>query len=80
VQFLAGQVSFDRAMFGGGQVSFDAAEFSGAQVSFGGARFSGGEVDFSGARDWSVPPAFDWPADSPPQGVKLPGKQDQPQP
>jgi hypothetical protein len=35
------------------------------------AEFRGGTVDFSHARDWSVPPAFDWPVDSPPQEVRL---------
>jgi uncharacterized protein YjbI with pentapeptide repeats len=79
-QFYGATVVFGVARFYGGTVVFGVARFSGGTVDFGGAQFSGGDVDFSHARDWSVPPAFDWPADSPPQGVRLPGKQDQPQP
>jgi uncharacterized protein YjbI with pentapeptide repeats len=87
-KFSGGEVSFNGANFSGGKVSFDAAEFSGAMVSFregkfsGGevsffaAKFPGGEVDFSDPRDWSSPPKFSW-IDIPPQGVKLPHKEDQ---
>jgi uncharacterized protein YjbI with pentapeptide repeats len=87
-EFSGGEVSFNGAKFSGGEVSFDAAEFSGATVSFregkfsGGkvsflaAKFPGGEVDFSDPGDWSSPPKFAW-IDIPPQGVKLPHKEDQ---
>src|ERR1022692_1131547 len=78
-EFSDGQVHFG-AKFADGEVNFDRAKFSGGQVSFDGAEFSGGEVDFSHALEWSVPPVFGWPAHSPPPGVRLPGKQDQPQP
>lgn len=71
--FSGGQVDFRRAKFSGGLVSFESAGFSGAQVSFDQAEFSGGEVDFSDADDWAVPPAFPW-TDTPPQGVRLPTK------
>jgi hypothetical protein len=73
-----GPVSFSEARFSGGTVDFTGAEFSGGTVDFGGAEFSGGTVDFSSPSDWSVPPAFPW-TDTPPPGVKLPGKEDQSQ-
>jgi hypothetical protein len=74
-----GEVSFVGARFSGGAVSFDGAKFSGGQLDFKSAEFYGGEVDFSGAADWSFPPKFPWTG-TPPQGVKLPEKEDQPQP
>jgi uncharacterized protein YjbI with pentapeptide repeats len=79
-EFSGGTVLFSYAKFSAGEVDFTRAEFSSGTVVFTAAEFSGAQVGFSHARDWSVPPAFDWPADSPPQGVRLPGKQDQPQP
>ena len=77
VEFSAGGV-FGGAQFSGGRVGFIGAGFSGSNVNFSKAEFSGGEVDFSGAGDWSVPPSFPW-TDTPPPGVKLPGKEDQSQ-
>jgi hypothetical protein len=62
--------------FSGGAVSFREGKFSGGEVSFFAAKFSGGEVNFSDPGDWSSPPKFSW-IDSPPQGVKLPHKEDQ---
>jgi uncharacterized protein YjbI with pentapeptide repeats len=87
-EFSGGEVDFSGAKFSGGEVSFVGAEFSGATISFregrfsGGevsffaAKFPGGEVDFSDPGDWSSPPKFAW-IDIPPQGVKLPHKEDQ---
>ena len=89
-KFTGGTVSFYRARFSGGTAYFGGAEFSGCkiyfpdamfyggQVDFSSAEFSGGTVDFSDAGDWSFPPAFPW-TDTPPSGVKLPGKEDQSQ-
>ena len=86
-EFSGGEVDFSGAKFSGGEVDFSGAEFSGATVSFregkfsGGevsflaAKFPGGEVDFSDPGDWSAPPRFTW-IDIPPQGVKLPRKED----
>jgi hypothetical protein len=80
-QFFGGRVDFNRAKFSRGTVDFNLAKFSRGTVDFSGAEFSGGglrggTVDFSRAGDWSSPPAFPW-TDTPPPGVKLPGKQDQ---
>ena len=91
-KFSRGTVGFSDAMFSGGEVGFVHAEFSGGEVDFGGvgfsgtmvnlrsAKFSGSTVDFSHASDWSCPPNFHsrW-AGTPPPGVKLPKKDDQPQ-
>ncbi len=76
--FSGGTVDFDDARFSGGIVTFRHGVFSGCRVDFRKAQFSGGEVDFIGAEDWSSPPAFPW-TDTPPPGVKLPGKKDQSQ-
>jgi hypothetical protein len=75
-KFSGGEVSFGGAEFSGATVSFREAKFSGGEVSFFAAKFSGGEVDFSDPGDWSSPPKFAW-IDIPPQGVKLPHKEDQ---
>jgi uncharacterized protein YjbI with pentapeptide repeats len=72
--FSGGTADFTHAVFSGGTVDFGV----GGRVGFSRAEFSGGTVDFSGAADWSFPPAFPW-ADTPPPGVKLPGKEDQSQ-
>jgi hypothetical protein len=74
-KFSGGAVSFG-GEFSGSTISFGGAEFSGGTVSFVMAEFSGGEVDFSDAGDWLSPPKFAW-IDIPPQGVKLPRKEDQ---
>jgi uncharacterized protein YjbI with pentapeptide repeats len=74
-KFSGSLVDFTRAKFSGGVVAFG-AEFSGGEVYFTRAKFSGGQLDFSDAGDWSFPPAFPW-TDTPPSGVKLPGKEDQ---
>jgi uncharacterized protein YjbI with pentapeptide repeats len=71
-------VTISGAEFCGADVSFNNAWFSGGTVDFEGAQFSGGTVDFSGAEDWSCRPKFPW-TDTPPPGVKLPRKEDQPQ-
>jgi uncharacterized protein YjbI with pentapeptide repeats len=82
-RFAGGEVIFAEAQFSGGTVNFADALFTGGAVNFasrgcfGGAEFSGGEVDFSPTRDWSHPPQFPWTG-TPPPGVKLPKKEDQP--
>jgi uncharacterized protein YjbI with pentapeptide repeats len=79
-KFSGGQLNFANAVFLGGTATFFGAKFSGSMVSFVDAVFSICEVDFRHPRDWSVPPVFSWPTDSPPEGVKVPGQQDQRQP
>jgi hypothetical protein len=74
-KFSGGTVDFGDAQFSGGTVDFYGAHFSGGTVSFGDSQFSGATVDFSDASDWSYPPAFPWTG-TPPEGVKLPGKED----
>jgi hypothetical protein len=78
-EFSGGSVEFTAAEFSGGLVKFDLAEFSGGDVDFSNATFSGGAVDFSDPLNWSRPPTFPW-TDTPPSGVKLPRKEDQPKP
>jgi hypothetical protein len=76
-QFCGGTVNFHGGWVGGwvgGCVR--AVRFSSGTVIFHGARFSGGTADFCDSGDWSSPPAFPW-KDTPPPGVKLPGKEDQ---
>ena len=77
-EFSGSTVSFDDAEFPGGTVNFRNVKFSGGTVDFTGAEFSGGEVDFTGASGRAFP-TFPWAADTPPSGVKLPGKEDQSQ-
>jgi hypothetical protein len=77
-KFPGGLIYCADARFSGGMVDFNGAEFAGATVAFRGTRFSGGTVDFRHASDWSYPPEFPW-TDTPPPGVKLPGKEDQSQ-
>ena len=77
-EFSGGTANFGSAEFSDGTVDFDDAEFSGGTVDFSAARFSGGTVDFRGATDWSTPPVFPW-TDTPPRGVKLPRKDEQPE-
>jgi uncharacterized protein YjbI with pentapeptide repeats len=77
-EFSGGTVDFTDARFTSGTVSFSYAVFSGSEVDLTAARFSGGEVDLSRASYWSNPPKFPW-AHTPPPGVKLPPKRDQPQ-
>jgi uncharacterized protein YjbI with pentapeptide repeats len=83
--FSGGRVIFCDAEFSGGTVRFGYASFSGGTVRFSSgdsvifrdAKFSGSLVDFTapeGQGDWSCPPAFPW-TDTPPPGVKLPGKE-----
>jgi uncharacterized protein YjbI with pentapeptide repeats len=84
-QFSGGEVWFGgdsldvvdalRARFSGGEVRFKDAKFSGGLAYFSFADFSGGTVDFSDVDDWSCPPIFPW-GNTPPSGVKLPGKVD----
>ena len=66
--FSGGRVGFADATFSGGRVTFGGAAFSGGTVDFRPAWFEGGTVDFSAPREWSHPPAFDWPGE-PPKGV-----------
>ena len=77
-RFSRNTVAFWGAQFCGGTVQFSFAEFCGSTVDFRDAQFSGGTVDFSRADDWSQPPEFDWEG-TPPEGVKLPKKEDQSQ-
>ena len=81
-KFSGGTLDFSNAKFYGGTVDFFHAQFSGGTVRFTGesgpAKFSGGTLDFSSPADWSFPPRFPW-TDTPPQGVKLPEKEDQSQ-
>ena len=77
-KFPGGLVYFADARLSGGLVDFTGVEFGGATVAFRGTRFSGGTVDFRRPSDWSYPPEFPW-TDTPPPGVKLPGKEDQSQ-
>jgi Pentapeptide repeats (9 copies) len=77
-EFSGGTVYFRRAKFSGGTIDFSGAQFTGSMVDFRDAQFSGATIDFSDASDWSYPPAFPW-TDTPPSGVKLPGKKDQSQ-
>ena len=73
-KFSGGEVDFAYATFSGGTANFRYAEFSGGRVSFYGVELSGGAVFFSRGAGWSFP----W-TDTPPPGVKLPGKEDQSQ-
>jgi len=77
-EFCGAEVRFGDAEFSGGIVDFGRAEFSGGTVDFGRAEFSGGTVDFTGTSGRAFP-TFPWAADTPPSGVKLPGKEDQSQ-
>jgi len=86
-QFRSGRVDFSGTVFSGGTIDFSDSTFSGATVDFAGATFSGsavafdqasftsGKADFSGVADWSMPPRFSFPMDSPPPGVLLPAPQ-----
>jgi Pentapeptide repeats (9 copies) len=73
---LGGTVNFQYAVFSGGTVDFTGARFSADTVDFTDAVFSGGTVDFRNPGRGSTLPAFLW-TDTPPPGVKLPGKGDQ---
>lgn len=77
-EFNGGEVRFGGTKFTGGTVSFSRARFTGGDVDFRLSEFSGSTVDFSMAGVWSYPPEFPW-TDTPPSGVKLPRKEDQPQ-
>ena len=61
-----------RIMLSGGTLGFRDAAFSGGTVDFSGATLSGGLVDFSSVAEWSHPPKFDFPWESPPREVKPP--------
>jgi hypothetical protein len=78
-EFSGGTVDFSNATFSGGTVDFSKATFSRGAVDFSKATFSRGAVDFSDPVDWSSPPTFPW-TDTPPSGVKLPRREDQPMP
>jgi uncharacterized protein YjbI with pentapeptide repeats len=77
-RFTGCTATFLAARFYGGAVSFLGSRFSGGSVDFSCAEFSRGTVDFSEVKDWSHPPTFPGTS-TPPPGVKLPGKKDQPE-